>query len=60
MLGQDIEINEDNKLSSENYLPRSKSKSFIYENGDFTLKKVSSPIVKKEKVVHPGVLQQKK
>jgi len=39
MLGQDVEINEDNKLSSENYLPRSKSKSFIYENGEFTLKK---------------------
>ena len=39
IIGQDVAINDNNKLSSKEYLPRAKSKSFVYENGDFILKK---------------------
>tara|TARA_B100000900_G_C20593746_1_gene722554 strand:+ start:462 stop:2864 length:2403 start_codon:yes stop_codon:yes gene_type:complete len=39
ILGQDVSINEDNPISSKDYLPRAKSRSFVYENGDFILKK---------------------
>ncbi len=38
ILGQDVVINDDN-LSSKKYLPRAKSVSLIYEDGDFILKK---------------------
>ncbi len=38
ILGQDVAINDDN-LSSKKYLPRAKSVSLIYEDGDFILKK---------------------
>ena len=39
ILGQDILINDLNELSTKRYLARAKGKSFIYENGDFTLNK---------------------
>ena len=39
IIGQDVSINDDNKLVSKKYLPRAKSRSFIYEDGNFTLKK---------------------
>ena len=39
ILGQDVAINENNKISTRQYLPRAKSKSFVYENGDFILNK---------------------
>ncbi len=38
ILGQEVAINDDN-LSSKKYLPRAKSISFIYEEGDFIFKK---------------------
>ena len=39
ILGQDISINDINELSTKKYLSRAKGKSFIYENGNFTLNK---------------------
>ncbi len=60
ILGQDIEINEDNTLSSKNYLPRSKSKSLIYENGDFTLKKGVFTNCKKREGCSPWSITAKK
>ena len=39
ILGQDISINDFNELSTKRYLSRAKGKSFIYEDGNFTLNK---------------------
>ena len=39
ILGQDISINDINQLSTKRYLSRAKGKTFIYENGNFTLNK---------------------
>ena len=39
ILGKDIAINQNNKLSTERYLPRAKGRSLILENENMTLKK---------------------
>ena len=39
ILGQDISINDINELSTKRHLSRAKGKTFIYENGNFTLSK---------------------
>ena len=39
ILGKDIILNQNNKLSAERYLPRAKGRSLLMENNDITLKK---------------------
>ncbi len=39
ILGKDIILNQNNKLSTERYLPRAKGRSLLMENNDITLKK---------------------
>ena len=39
ILGKDVKINEDNKLSKDEYLPRAKGRSLILEKDNMTLKK---------------------
>ena len=57
IVGKDIEVNIDNELSSKNYLPRIKSKSLIYENGNSTLKKTVYTNCKKRDGCPPWVIQ---
>ena len=60
IVGKDIEVNIDNKISSKKFLPRIKSKSLVIDDGISKLKKVFIQIVKKEKDVHLGLFKQKK
>ena len=39
ILGKDIAINQNNKLTNERYLPRAKGRSLLLENDNMTLKK---------------------
>ncbi len=57
IVGKDIEVNTDNKLSSKNYLPRIKSKSLIYENDNSTLKKTVYTNCKKRDGCPPWLIQ---
>ena len=60
ILGKDIFVNQDNKISSKKFLPRIKSKSLIAEKDKLNFAKLFILIVKKEMVVHLGYFKQKK
>ncbi len=53
ILGKDIVVNNDNKLSKKNYLPRVKGKSYIYKDGSSTLKKIVATTCKKKEGCPP-------
>lgn len=57
IIGKDIEINQDNKISDKNYLPRAKSKSLISENGIVSLNKVVYTNCKKREGCPPWMIQ---
>ena len=60
ILGQDISINDINELSSKRYLSRAKGKSFIYEDGNFSLNKGIYTNCKKREGCPPWSISAKK
>tara|TARA_B100001063_G_C16771326_1_gene561812 strand:- start:1780 stop:4167 length:2388 start_codon:yes stop_codon:yes gene_type:complete len=60
ILGQDTIVNGDNKLSSKRYLPRAKSRSILFENGDVTLKKAIYTNCKKREGCSPWSINAEK
>ena len=57
IIGKDIEINRENKISSKNYLPRAKSKSLRSEDGNITLNKIVYTNCKKRDGCPPWMIQ---
>ena len=57
IVGKDIEVNIDNKISSKKYLPRIKSKSLVINDGISKLKKGVYTNCKKREGCPPWIIQ---
>ncbi len=57
ILGKDIAVNKNNKLSKKDYLPRIKSKSLIFENDQTNLKKTVYTHCKKRDGCPPWLIE---
>ena len=59
ILGKDVSINQDNQLSTKKFLPRAKGRSFIFEEGNFTLNKSTYTNCKKRDGCPPWSIQKR-
>ncbi len=60
LVGKDVVVNKDNKLSKQRYLPRIKSRSLILEDGNLTFNKSVYTSCKKRDGCPPWLIQAEK